>query len=125
MTKLPSELKNMVASFCSLGSLTSLALTSQAFRAHAEPFIYASVSVRSFDKHAGSLPTLSENLGKALLVKFLNFHIGKTRRRIDASLMDLLLELAPTMKNLTDMRILLRKELHTTDFVRQLEDILW
>ncbi|KAJ3521656.1 hypothetical protein NMY22_g12223 [Coprinellus aureogranulatus] len=108
---LPAELKAIVVSFSSVDTLPNIALANKELRHFAEKSLYSYVIVRTYDQRIRALKTLVTSPEKAMYVKYLSVEFYRLARDTDDSVIEWLLQVAPAMKNLTDLRLRLRPDL--------------
>ncbi|KAG6827143.1 hypothetical protein H0H92_013036 [Tricholoma furcatifolium] len=123
--RLPSELKALIASYCSSAALVSLALLQRQFQAEAERALYATVVVTSYSlkspRHLSVFETLAASREKATYVRFLQVAFRRPSPEHDMAA-KALMPVLPTLVSLKDLR--LRFEEKEPPFGKELTEIL-
>ncbi|KAJ3526631.1 hypothetical protein NMY22_g10092 [Coprinellus aureogranulatus] len=101
----PTELKELIVSYCARSALPNLALTSKTFQALAEKRLYAQITVFTVFDGFGGLETLEFSVARASYVKFLSVEYSQRASSGDGSIIESVLRAGPSLKNLKDLRI--------------------
>ncbi|TEB23852.1 hypothetical protein FA13DRAFT_1739660 [Coprinellus micaceus] len=98
---LPVELQDLISSFCSFDTLRSLAGVSRTFQAVAEQRLYASITIRTYERKESVLTTIAACAARASYVKSLMIDYYC----LEPALVGNLVRALPHMKNLRELRI--------------------